>query len=87
MNLIPAYPAPDFKDIGKWSDGSMHSIMDFKGKAILLDFWTYTCIYCLRTIPTINKIKEKYNYFYIKRCRIFFSIDSIQNQDHNKNFL
>ena len=39
----------------------MHSIKDFKGKAILLDFWTYTCIYCLRTIPTINKIKEKYN--------------------------
>ena len=60
MNLIPAYPAPDFKDIGKWSDGSIHSIKDFKGKAILLDFWTYTCIYCLRTIPTINKIKEKY---------------------------
>jgi thiol-disulfide isomerase/thioredoxin len=60
MNLIPAYPAPDFKEIDKWSDGLKHSIKDFKGKAILLDFWTYTCIYCLRTIPTINKIKEKY---------------------------
>jgi thiol-disulfide isomerase/thioredoxin len=60
MNIIPAYPAPDFKDMDKWSDGSIHSIKEFKGKAILLDFWTYTCIYCLRTIPTINKIKEKY---------------------------
>ena len=28
---------------------------------MLLDFWTYTCIFCLRTIPTIKKIKEKYN--------------------------
>ena len=60
MNLIPAYPAPDFKDIEKWSDGLKHSIKDFKGKTILLDFWTYTCIYCLRTIPIINKIREKY---------------------------
>ena len=38
MNLIPAYPAPDFKDIGKWSDGSMHSIKDFKGKAHTIRF-------------------------------------------------
>jgi thiol-disulfide isomerase/thioredoxin len=60
MNLIPAYPAPDFKDIEKWSDGLKYYIKDFKGKTILLDFWTYTCIYCLRTIPIINKIREKY---------------------------
>jgi thiol-disulfide isomerase/thioredoxin len=60
MNLIPAYPAPDFKEIEKWSDGLNYSIKDFKGKTILLDFWTYTCIYCLRTIPIMNKIKEKY---------------------------
>jgi thiol-disulfide isomerase/thioredoxin len=26
-----------------------------------LDFWTYTCIFCLRTIPTIKKIKEEYS--------------------------
>ena len=58
MNLIPAYPAPDFKEIKKWSDGANYSIKDFKGKVILLDFWTYTCIYCLRTIPLLNKIKE-----------------------------
>ena len=60
MNLIPAYPAPDFKEIKKWSDGLNYSIKDFKGKVILLDFWTYTCIYCLRTIPLLNKINAKY---------------------------
>ena len=27
---------------------------------MLLDFWTYTCIFCLRTIPQLKKIKEKY---------------------------
>lgn len=61
MNLIPAYPAPDFKEIEKWSNNLKYSIKEFKGKIILLDFWTYTCIYCLRTIPIINKLRKKYN--------------------------
>ncbi len=60
MNLIPAYPAPDFKEIEQWSDDSSYSIKDFKGKTVLLDFWTYTCIYCLRTIPVIKDIGKKY---------------------------
>ena len=60
MNIIPAVLAPEFKDIKNWNDNAMHSIKDLKGKVVLLDFWTYTCIFCLRTIPTIKKIKEKY---------------------------
>lgn len=60
MNIVPAIPAPEFKEIKKWSDDNIHTLGEIRGKTILLDFWTYTCIYCLRTIPTINKIKEKY---------------------------
>ncbi len=60
MNIIPAFPAADFKEIEVWSYGSGYSINDFKGKVILLDFWTYTCVYCLRTLPTMDKIKKKY---------------------------
>lgn len=60
MNIIPAFPAADFKEIEVWSDGLYYSISDFKGKVILLDFWTYTCVYCLRTFPTMDKIKKKY---------------------------
>jgi thiol-disulfide isomerase/thioredoxin len=60
MNLIPAYPAPDFKDIEQWSNDLNYSIKDFKGKTVLLDFWTYTCMYCLRTIPMIKEIRKKY---------------------------
>lgn len=61
MNIIPAVLAPEFKEIKNWNDNAMHSIKDLKGKVVLLDFWTYTCIFCLRTIPTIKKIKEKYS--------------------------
>ncbi len=60
MNIIPAFPAADFKEIEVWSDGLDYSINDFKDKVILLDFWTYTCVYCLRTLPTVDKIKKKY---------------------------
>ncbi|TVP40705.1 redoxin family protein [Candidatus Nitrosocosmicus arcticus] len=60
MNIIPAVSAPEFKDIKNWSDNAKHSIKELKGKVVLLDFWTYTCIFCLRTIPTIKQIKGKY---------------------------
>jgi thiol-disulfide isomerase/thioredoxin len=61
MNIIPAISAPEFKDINNWNDNSNHSIKELKGKVVLLDFWTYTCIFCLRTIPTIKKIKEEFS--------------------------
>ena len=49
MNIIPAFPAEEFKEIEVWSDGSDYSINDFKGNVIILDFCIYTCVYCLRT--------------------------------------
>ena len=60
MNIIPAVSAPEFKEINTWSDNATHTIKELKGKVVLLDFWTYICIFCLRTIPTIKKIKENY---------------------------
>jgi len=31
-----------------------------KGKVVLIDFWTYSCINCLRTIPYVRAWAEKY---------------------------
>lgn len=31
-----------------------------KGKVVLLDFWTYSCVNCIRTIPKLKEIWEKY---------------------------
>jgi thiol-disulfide isomerase/thioredoxin len=33
---------------------------ELKGKAVLVDFWTYSCINCLRTLPYIRAWAEKY---------------------------
>ncbi|MGD9534547.1 MAG: redoxin domain-containing protein [Candidatus Nitrosocosmicus sp.] len=35
-------------------------LSDLKGKVVLLDFWTYTCINCIRTIPYLNDWYARY---------------------------
>jgi thiol-disulfide isomerase/thioredoxin len=36
------------------------TLSSLKGKVVLVDFWTYTCINCIRTIPHINDWYQKY---------------------------
>lgn len=54
-------PAPDFVGIDKWlnTDKSL-SIASLKGKVVLVDFWTYTCINCIRTLPHVTSWYNKY---------------------------
>ena len=35
-------------------------ISDFRGKVVLIDFWTYTCINCIRTLPHLVELDKKY---------------------------
>jgi thiol-disulfide isomerase/thioredoxin len=35
-------------------------ISDFEGSVVLIDFWTYTCINCIRTLPYLTEWDEKY---------------------------
>ena len=37
------------------------SLDDLKGKVVLIDFWTYSCINCIRTIPYLNEWHDKYS--------------------------
>jgi len=60
MQLIPAEPAPDFKGITGWANSQPLSIKSLKGKVVVLDCWTYTCIFCLRTVPILRRLQEKY---------------------------
>jgi thiol-disulfide isomerase/thioredoxin len=61
MDIIPAVPAPEFKGIRIWANSKPLSIKDLKGKVVLLDCWTYTCIFCLRTIPVMERLQKKYS--------------------------
>lgn len=54
-------PAPDFVGIDKWLDTDKPlSIKNLKGKVVLVDFWTYTCINCIRTLPFVTSWYDKY---------------------------
>jgi cytochrome c biogenesis protein CcdA/thiol-disulfide isomerase/thioredoxin len=54
-------PAPDFTGGTKWLNGQKAlSISGLKGKVVLIDFWTYTCINCIRTLPHVTSWYDKY---------------------------
>jgi thiol-disulfide isomerase/thioredoxin len=36
------------------------TLASLTGKVVLLDFWTYTCINCIRTLPYVESWHEKY---------------------------
>lgn len=53
--------APDFIGITKWLNTDKNlSISDLQGKVVLVDFWTYTCVNCIRTLPFVTSWYEKY---------------------------
>jgi cytochrome c biogenesis protein CcdA/thiol-disulfide isomerase/thioredoxin len=47
-------PAPDFLAIQSWINSSPLTIHELRGKVVLVDFWTYSCINCLRTLPHVE---------------------------------
>ena len=49
--------APDFRGIADWLNtpgGRPLSTAALRGKVVLVDFWTYSCINCLRTLPHLK---------------------------------
>ncbi len=52
--------APDFIAGGQWFNSEPLTIDALRGKVVLVDFWTYTCINCIRTLPYIKAWHEKY---------------------------
>ena len=55
-------PAPNFTGTQEWfnTDGRKLSIPGLRGRVVLIDFWTYTCINCLRTLPYVEAWSRKY---------------------------
>ena len=61
MNYYGNITAPDFPKNIEWlNTDKPYSINDFKGKLVLLDFWTYCCINCIHIMPDLKKLEEKY---------------------------
>jgi len=55
-----ANAAPDFVGISNWLNSAPLRMSDLRGKVVLVDFWTYGCINCVRTLPYVTQLYEKY---------------------------
>jgi thiol-disulfide isomerase/thioredoxin len=59
--LTPGTPAPDFAGAHVWLNGGPLSLKkELKNKVVLVDFWEYTCINCIRTLPALKRIYSRY---------------------------
>jgi cytochrome c biogenesis protein CcdA/thiol-disulfide isomerase/thioredoxin len=58
-------PAPEFSETQDWfNTPGMHSLSlsSLRGRVVLLDFWTYTCINCIRTLPYLKAWDASYRH-------------------------
>ncbi|MFT3863513.1 MAG: cytochrome c biogenesis protein DipZ [Solirubrobacterales bacterium] len=56
--------APEFTDTEDWFNTPGDEPLTMKGlrgKVVLIDFWTYTCINCIRTLPYLNAWYKRYH--------------------------
>jgi cytochrome c biogenesis protein CcdA/thiol-disulfide isomerase/thioredoxin len=61
LNLQPrGVPAPEIISGGAWFNSEPLQLSRLKGKVVLVDFWTYSCINCQRTMPYLRNWWDKY---------------------------
>ena len=53
-------PAPEFEGIANWINSEPLTMKELRGKVVLIDFWTYTCVNCIRTMPYLKEWHDRY---------------------------
>jgi cytochrome c biogenesis protein CcdA/thiol-disulfide isomerase/thioredoxin len=68
---LPDYGvAPQIHANGDWINSKPLTIAQLRGKVVLIDFWTYSCINCLRTLPHL----EAWNATYRKQGLVIIGV-------------
>ena len=52
--------APELRAVRGWINSEPFTLEGQRGNVVLVDFWTYTCINCIRTLPYLRSWHEKY---------------------------
>jgi cytochrome c biogenesis protein CcdA/thiol-disulfide isomerase/thioredoxin len=52
--------APDFAGISQWVNSKPLTLASLRGKVVLIDFWTYSCVNCIRTLPYVKRWYDTY---------------------------
>ena len=59
MAAAPA-SAPELAGIDQWLNSPPLTLQQLRGKVVLVDFWTYSCINCLNVLPHVKAWHQKY---------------------------
>lgn len=54
------YQAPEFSGLTGWTNTAPLTMKSLRGKVVLIDFWTYSCINCVRTLPYLKNWDQQY---------------------------
>jgi thiol-disulfide isomerase/thioredoxin len=57
---IKPYTAPQFTGLQGWINSNPTQLSQLKGKVVLVDFWTYSCINCIRNNPYLENWYNTY---------------------------
>ena len=52
--------APEFAGLAGWLGSPPLTMAGLRGKVVLVDFWAYSCINCLRTVPFLTRWQHEY---------------------------
>lgn len=77
--------APDFYDV-QWLDHGAkepHSLKGYRGQVVLIDFWDYTCINCIRDFAVVKRWYAKYHPYGFQVIGIQFGEFDIAHRTEN----
>lgn len=55
------YTAPEISGITNWINSPALQMSQLRGKVVLIDFWAYSCINCIRTLPYVKHWYKDYH--------------------------
>lgn len=58
---VKAKPAPQFQGLTNWINSPPQTLKSLHGKVVLVDFWTYSCINCIREEPYLEGWYKTYH--------------------------
>ena len=53
--------APEVRGIAAWINSPPLTLQQLRGKVVLVDFWAYSCVNCIRTVPYLQDWHTKYS--------------------------
>ena len=65
QGLLPTHsensqPAPELTGLTNWINSQPLTLASLRGKVVVIDFWTYSCINCIHTLPYVEGWYQKY---------------------------